>query len=269
MVRISAWHKSESDDGLRGLLSPARGETTLTSLLRANETTGNLRASLGYVLGTASTAKLVTGGVGGSGVGGAEVIDFGAVAEYLQSVVQPEGPSLDEAQPEAQPADSQQAGCSDAADVAPVAAAAADTAAAPAAESSSGRLGPAEVALVAVRGEVDITKGTWVLGRCGCRRCRAQAFAMWRAGQLAGKCGGHPAFPTSTSPLPARFPTAHPGCCRRRRSNFSTVRSNACVFKGHWQYEVQLGSSGIMQLGWTTLQARFTSEEGVGDNQDR
>ncbi|KAL4860036.1 E3 ubiquitin-protein ligase RNF123 [Chlorella vulgaris] len=52
------------------------------------------------------------------------------------------------------------------------------------------------------------------------------------------------------------------------RTNFSTVRSSVCVFKGRWMYEVQLGSSGIMQLGWTTLQARFNSEEGVGDNQD-
>lgn len=26
--------------------------------------------------------------------------------------------------------------------------------------------------------------------------------------------------------------------------------------------------SGIMQLGWTALSARFTSEEGVGDSKD-
>lgn len=32
-------------------------------------------------------------------------------------------------------------------------------------------------------------------------------------------------------------------------SNFSTVRSSACVFKGRWMYEAQLGSSGIMQVG--------------------
>ncbi|KAI7841821.1 hypothetical protein COHA_004350 [Chlorella ohadii] len=51
-------------------------------------------------------------------------------------------------------------------------------------------------------------------------------------------------------------------------SNFSTMRSSACVFKGRWMYEAQLGSSGIMQLGWTTLSARFNSEEGVGDNHD-
>lgn len=26
------------------------------------------------------------------------------------------------------------------------------------------------------------------------------------------------------------------------------MRSNACVFKGRWQYEVQLGSAGILQV---------------------
>eukprot|EP00887_Chlorella_sp_A99_P000718 scaffold5.g718.t1 len=52
------------------------------------------------------------------------------------------------------------------------------------------------------------------------------------------------------------------------RANFSTLRGNVCVFKGRWMYEVQLGSRGIMQLGWTTLGARFTSEEGIGDSRD-
>jgi len=31
-------------------------------------------------------------------------------------------------------------------------------------------------------------------------------------------------------------------------------------------YEVQLGSSGILQIGWTPPNARFTSEEGIGDS---
>ena len=39
------------------------------------------------------------------------------------------------------------------------------------------------------------------------------------------------------------------GLCVLSRSNFSTVRSTVCVFKGRWQYEVQLGSNGIMQVG--------------------
>jgi hypothetical protein len=31
-------------------------------------------------------------------------------------------------------------------------------------------------------------------------------------------------------------------------------------------YEIQLGSSGILQIGWTPPNARFTSEEGIGDS---
>jgi hypothetical protein len=33
-------------------------------------------------------------------------------------------------------------------------------------------------------------------------------------------------------------------------------------------YEVVVETQGIMQLGWTTLQCRFTNEEGVGDSPD-
>jgi hypothetical protein len=50
-------------------------------------------------------------------------------------------------------------------------------------------------------------------------------------------------------------------------ANFSSVRANACVHSGgRWMYEVTLASSGIMQLGWATLDCRFTHEEGVGDS---
>ena len=38
-------------------------------------------------------------------------------------------------------------------------------------------------------------------------------------------------------------------CACACRTNFSTVRSSACVFRGRWMYEVQLGSAGIMQVG--------------------
>ena len=31
-------------------------------------------------------------------------------------------------------------------------------------------------------------------------------------------------------------------------------------FQGKWMYEILLGSKGIMQLGWATLQCRFTNE---------
>uniref|UniRef100_A0ABD2WQJ0 RING-type E3 ubiquitin transferase n=1 Tax=Trichogramma kaykai TaxID=54128 RepID=A0ABD2WQJ0_9HYME len=49
------------------------------------------------------------------------------------------------------------------------------------------------------------------------------------------------------------------------QSNFSTVRANTGVFKGKWQYEVQLGSNGVMQIGWGTADCKFSQESGVGD----
>ena len=52
------------------------------------------------------------------------------------------------------------------------------------------------------------------------------------------------------------------------RANFSSLRANACVFEGKWSYEVTLGSSGIMQLGWCTARCPFTRENGVGDAPD-
>ncbi|XP_025107715.1 E3 ubiquitin-protein ligase RNF123-like isoform X1 [Pomacea canaliculata] len=51
-------------------------------------------------------------------------------------------------------------------------------------------------------------------------------------------------------------------------SNFSTVRANCCVYRGKWIYEIMLGSKGVMQLGWCTLNCRFSQEEGVGDTPD-
>ncbi|KAL8611258.1 hypothetical protein ACOMHN_013689 [Nucella lapillus] len=51
-------------------------------------------------------------------------------------------------------------------------------------------------------------------------------------------------------------------------SNFSTMKANSCVYKGRWVYEVMLGSKGVMQLGWCTLNCRFSQEEGVGDTPD-
>ncbi|XP_064632637.1 E3 ubiquitin-protein ligase RNF123-like isoform X2 [Lineus longissimus] len=51
-------------------------------------------------------------------------------------------------------------------------------------------------------------------------------------------------------------------------SNFSTIRANTCVCQGKWIYEVMLGSKGVMQLGWSTLDCKFSQEEGVGDTSD-
>ncbi|XP_058802185.1 E3 ubiquitin-protein ligase RNF123-like isoform X2 [Phymastichus coffea] len=49
------------------------------------------------------------------------------------------------------------------------------------------------------------------------------------------------------------------------QSNFSTLRANTGVFQGKWMYEVQLGSKGVMQIGWSTVQCKFNQESGVGD----
>ncbi|CAG2053321.1 unnamed protein product [Timema podura] len=49
------------------------------------------------------------------------------------------------------------------------------------------------------------------------------------------------------------------------QSNFSTIRANVCLYGGKWQYEIQLGSKGVMQLGWATSSCKFSQEIGVGD----
>ena len=48
------------------------------------------------------------------------------------------------------------------------------------------------------------------------------------------------------------------------QGNFSTMRANTGVYRGKWIYEVQLGSKGVMQLGWSTAQCKFNQESGVG-----
>ncbi|KAJ1069181.1 hypothetical protein K5549_000492 [Capra hircus] len=47
-------------------------------------------------------------------------------------------------------------------------------------------------------------------------------------------------------------------------SNFGTIRSTTCVYKGKWIYEVLISSQGLMQIGWCTINCRF-NQEGVGD----
>ena len=48
-------------------------------------------------------------------------------------------------------------------------------------------------------------------------------------------------------------------------SNFVSVHANVCVADGKWMYEVTLGTAGIQQLGWATLDCPCNNEEGVGD----
>ncbi|XP_022660689.1 E3 ubiquitin-protein ligase RNF123-like isoform X3 [Varroa destructor] len=52
------------------------------------------------------------------------------------------------------------------------------------------------------------------------------------------------------------------------QSNFNTVKANCCVYRGRWQYEVSLGSKGVMQVGWATAKCEFNDEQGVGDTPD-
>ncbi|KAF7990939.1 hypothetical protein HCN44_000744 [Aphidius gifuensis] len=49
------------------------------------------------------------------------------------------------------------------------------------------------------------------------------------------------------------------------QSNFSTLRANTGLYSGKWLYELQLGSKGVMQIGWGTSQCKFSQESGVGD----
>jgi len=51
-------------------------------------------------------------------------------------------------------------------------------------------------------------------------------------------------------------------------NNFQSVKVSHCVFKGKWMYEVLLGSSGLMQVGWCLSSCKFNREEGVGDTKD-
>ncbi|KAK0098177.1 hypothetical protein PV326_010611 [Microctonus aethiopoides] len=49
------------------------------------------------------------------------------------------------------------------------------------------------------------------------------------------------------------------------QSNFSTLQANTGLYAGKWMYELQLGSKGVMQVGWGTSQCKFSQEVGVGD----
>lgn len=49
------------------------------------------------------------------------------------------------------------------------------------------------------------------------------------------------------------------------QSNFSTLMANTCFYQGKWQYELQLETKGVMQVGWAMAGCSFSSEIGVGD----
>jgi len=49
-------------------------------------------------------------------------------------------------------------------------------------------------------------------------------------------------------------------------SAFVTVRGNVCVLAGKWMYEVMLGSSGMLQIGWFCEQdLKPNAQDGIGD----
>ncbi|CAH0717799.1 unnamed protein product, partial [Brenthis ino] len=48
-------------------------------------------------------------------------------------------------------------------------------------------------------------------------------------------------------------------------SSFASIRATACAYAGKWMYEVQLGTKGIMQIGWCTASCTFSMDTGVGD----
>mmetsp|Transcript_13627 Transcript_13627/g.23196 ORF Transcript_13627/g.23196 Transcript_13627/m.23196 type:complete len:774 (+) Transcript_13627:464-2785(+) len=48
------------------------------------------------------------------------------------------------------------------------------------------------------------------------------------------------------------------------KGKFVSIRANTGVFKGRFYYEVLLKTSGLMQIGFSTLQTPFSSQKGVG-----
>jgi len=52
---------------------------------------------------------------------------------------------------------------------------------------------------------------------------------------------------------------------------FGSARANRCVTKGTWYFEVELGTSGLHQIGWCTKDCQFLPDEaegkGVGDDE--
>ncbi|ORY00767.1 SPRY-domain-containing protein [Basidiobolus meristosporus CBS 931.73] len=55
---------------------------------------------------------------------------------------------------------------------------------------------------------------------------------------------------------------------RNDSTSFESVRGTMCVSSGTWYYEVQLVTSGIMQIGWATKSSIFRPDEGVGVGDD-
>jgi hypothetical protein len=50
------------------------------------------------------------------------------------------------------------------------------------------------------------------------------------------------------------------------KQGFLSIRTNNCVFKGKWAYEVELITNRLAQIGWCQLVTTFNSHNGVGDD---
>lgn len=61
-------------------------------------------------------------------------------------------------------------------------------------------------------------------------------------------------------------PSLYPCTSLESKSNFLSGRANVCVFSGRWMYEATVGTGGIQQIGWATLDCEFSAENGVGDS---
>ena len=72
-------------------------------------------------------------------------------------------------------------------------------------------------------------------------------------------------YPSSTLSLYHRYQARNNPLGVVALEGFATVLANAGVCQGKWQYEVNIASGAVMQVGWTSSKEMFSSERGVGD----
>lgn len=211
--------------GLRGLASlldsPPRASSTATiTHFDVSRLGADLSSAVNYVLGNGGSsggASLVVSGGGNAG----PHIDYAEVADAVQQAVLA---AASQAQLAAAPEGAEQGGeqpssSGEAAAQLEAASPSSASAAAPSAESGE----------TAAAGSTE-----------GSSAAAPSAAPAPPAGRLG---------PAEVTLVEAKGTAEIHGLRATSCSNFSTVRSSACVFKGRWMYEVQLGSSGIMQVG--------------------
>lgn len=214
--------------GLRGLASlldsPPRASSTATiTHFDVSRLGADLSSAVNYVLGGgggSGGASLVVSGGGNA----APHIDYAAVADAVQQAVLA---AASQAQPAAAPERAEQGGeqpssSGEGAAQLEAASPSSASAAAPSAESGETAAGSA----------------------AGSSAAAPSAAPAPPAGRLG---------PAEVTLVEAKGTADIHGLRATSCSNFSTVRSSTCVFKGRWMYEVQLGSSGIMQVGAVSL----------------